>query len=685
MKDLTINLKLDNKLALAASSQFHATVKQQMAQSLSDHDVIEKAKTAYTKRENQQRIQEVARFFRTQIEQDKESADAKAKADAKAAAESASEKKRISRETAQEEARLEREYRQRVRQNAREAVADKKSEAKEIAAIQKEHDDAALSRMKALAAAGAAAAAAGLAVAKALEDRTQARSDVANEGARKTVDYSGALTELATLRGKVGETGPELAKNLGIAAQTALPLGQVASLTTRAYAGANAILDKPGKPGLMSEADYARFVTQTGKYATAMGGDAGSYGSAASMIPMLSQRRLTSEQAEGEMLRYDKFATKAGVENPGAYLDQLKQNQGFVAGGVMSGPELAALQAGMTKTSGVETAGTKTRQLVNALMSGRIRSRGMAVGDDLKDDMEKSSAYFKDLGITEGMGAIERADAISGDLSEQEANAKKSGKSFNALEYMMLHGMVNDQGRQAMLEYHGNKTMFDSEIKPIIGEQFQPGEIDRRFQHSIANNLGASQFMVNAGTQAAEVTAGLPVARLNQVKQAEYNRLVATGGANGKLDDYMKNASWLPRDFSPGGLAQYAMEKSGFAAPVDERTLRGGARDRLASQAHQLGLGGELKEFMHDTDPSRGANWNPMQSDADAAAPYDKIIKAILGAGGNPYEHQDDGKLNSTMEKLNETIQVIGRQQPAAMDGRPAQPAAAPAGVGAFW
>lgn len=675
MKDLTINLKLNKQFAEAASREYHAGEKTRITKALSEFEVAEKAKSAIVKRENQQRIQEIVKAHKTEIDEAKEAGDAEAKAKARAARDQIAEEKRLQREAKREEARLDREYHQQLRRNARESIAEKKQAAREFADFQAEQDAKSLARMKSMAAAGTAAAAAGVAVIKALEERTQARSDIANRGSQKTVDYTRELTELATLRGKAGQTGPELAKNLRIAAQTALPLGQVASLTTSAYAGANAILDKPGAPGLMAEDEFAKFVSQSGKYATAMGGEAGDYGAAAAMIPLLTGRRMTSEEGEAELLRYDKFATKAGVTNPGIYLNQMKQNQGFVAGGVMSGPELAALTAGMTKTSGAETAGTKTRQLINALMAGRVRSRGMAVGDELKDEAEKSNEYFTSLGMNDQTDVLSRADMISNDLEKQQAEAQAAGRTFNANEYLMLHGMVNDQGRQAMLEHFGNRGMFRREIQPVIGEQFAPGEIDRRFQTSMANNLSARQYMVEADSQAADVIAGQPVLLMNQMKEGYYNRLKSRGEANGPLESYTKNDTLLPDDItSPKSYLSYITDK---VNGVNERTLRSGVGEHLESEAKRLGLGRELAEFQGET--SGISTYNPFRSDADTAAPYEKLGNAIMAAGGNPIPSVDTEKLNKTLDRLTDVIEVRQRvDTPAALPGRPVPASSAP-------
>lgn len=77
--ELIIKLKLDRSLADAEAAAFHKAEKARIAQTLSDEEVAEKARTAFIQRENAQRIQAASKAQKTTIEQAKEVADAEKK------------------------------------------------------------------------------------------------------------------------------------------------------------------------------------------------------------------------------------------------------------------------------------------------------------------------------------------------------------------------------------------------------------------------------------------------------------------------------------------------------------------------------------------------------------------------------------------------------------------------------
>lgn len=74
--ELIIKLKLDRSIAEAEAAAFHRAEKTRIAQTLTDAEVAEKAKTAFIQRENAQRIQAAATAQKTAIEQAKEAAEA---------------------------------------------------------------------------------------------------------------------------------------------------------------------------------------------------------------------------------------------------------------------------------------------------------------------------------------------------------------------------------------------------------------------------------------------------------------------------------------------------------------------------------------------------------------------------------------------------------------------------------
>ena len=449
------------------------------------------------------------------------------------------ERRREAREQAAEEARQARA----TRDATRLALEDQKRRFREAAAARKVDMDLMSQAIKGGVAIGAAAL-------REIERTYENIAKQAMEATLKTIDYRKQLVELASLRGETGRTGPELSKNLGLMARAGLGAGEAATMATAAYAGASSLLDRPAKAGVaggpamparqgfMPQAEYDKALELAGQYYRVMGGDPAAYGGALSTILTMEGRRMTGDELAGTMVKYDQLGQLSKFKDPGELMEQLKSVQGYVRSGVTTGSRMAGLVSAMALSGPSEQAATRAQQLINATSSGLVRERGMKVAPGFES--ETSASYFASLGITSAMDPIERAERVSDDLEAK----RKADPKFNADEYLLTRGVVNQEGRRALMEFSGNRGEWERAFKPTMAATFRAESIRQTFAQASEADPAIRQNMVDAAGEAAEIALGAKGAAMMQSRRIAYDNLKSQGKTSGTFEDYVSPTKW---------------------------------------------------------------------------------------------------------------------------------------------
>lgn len=582
------------------------------------------------------------------------------------------EKRRLMREQVAEETR----QAKLTRDANRLAIDDQKHRFREASAARKADMDLLNQALK-------GGAAIGVAALREIEQAYNNISKQAMEATLKTIDYRKQLIELASLRGQAGRTGPELSKNLGLMSATGLSAGDAASMATAAYAGASSLLDRqagagvaggpaiPARQGFMSREEYDKALTLAGQYRQFMGGEASSYGGALSTLLTMEGRRMSGDELAGTLVKYDQLGQLSKFKDPGQLMEQLKSVQGYVRAGVTTGSRMAGLVSAMALSGPAEQAATRAQQLINATSSGLVRERGMKVAEGFES--ETSASYFASLGITSKMDPIERAERVSDDLIAR----RKADPNFNADEFLLTHGVNNQEGRRALMEFSGNRGEWEQAYKPTMAATYTADSIKQTFAQASQADPAIRQGMVDAAGEAAEIALGAKGAAMMQSRRLAYENLKSQGKTMGSFEDYSAPAGWSDY-LNPFSVSKAYMGVN--PTTLDDEAARMIDADRKKQGLSKLTLGnGVFARSVQDVLSSNTFGSYDLRNASTQMDAYNVVQQANVASGGQSLPDASQiferagTNLDRAVGKLEKVLDRFTPKVPAAVPAAPAK------------
>ncbi|MDG3008525.1 hypothetical protein [Paludisphaera mucosa] len=710
-QDLIIRLQIDKAAAERSSQEFHANEKARIAKTLTDAEAAEKAKTAFIKRENDQRVQELARSQKTTVEQAKAVEDERKRLAKDAAAEQArliKDVERAAKESARARAEDERQWSKRalteaeVAERAKTAIVGTENR-KRVQAVVEAHgkERTVVGELKGLwdtkvgaigkagpAVAGVTAAMAtlkiGVTILEAMDDKWRQVTQDIREATKATAEHHKAQLELAGFSGTPGQTKVELQKSADLGAKAGLTIDQATDVRKAFGAGAFAIMDKPAVPaqngmpaveaqqGLISQKTKDEVEVLAAKQAAYSGGNAADYGAAAAVIPALAGRRMETPEIEAGMVRLDRFANIGGFDTPSDIVQEVKKVQGYAKSGVVSPEKLEGLIAMYAKTNPAEAA-TLAKQAISGMSAAPMMERGMHVPDDIKEQQLTMAGWSKDIGIERGEDIDVSLDKAKADVEAKAAAADKAGEMFNPDQFLMSRGVTNQETRAAILAF--DRPTWKKEIMPTIGMKVAPGTIDA-IHADWQKDPAGRQAMVDAGADQAKNAQGGKHLLMNQLLEQEYNIKKAKGEAVGEFGDYMKPMPWHGVDL---GRMVSGQTPNALMEPLAKRLT--GELDRLNLSQGAAGAVGADGSVYSTVQQELTGNRTPEQK----AAVVNDAMARIQGAGGDTSLGQGDVMnqiLEATRAQQRALEQIVANTSKAAAvpipSGRPVQPAQRP-------
>lgn len=689
-RELTINLTLKKNLAETAAKEFHAAEKQRMTKSLTDHEVIEKGKTAFTRRENQQRINEVAKFFKTEGEQAKEAADKRKRADAEAARakiagdkainaaqrQAAQDQIRQAREVARENARLDKEWKARLKANAQEARAERKLQAAENKAWNKDAVDGWKGQEAAIGNAGVALTSfagqfAGLVtvskVVGEIEASFQRTRDAIFNGSELLGEFRLGLLELAALKDHAGDTTQEAMETLKLQAKTGQKTEDVKALQLSFLGTAESVVG-PNKKLTNEEAQKA--MEGVGVIAATHGGGAGQWGGMAGMVAQTMKpangKQLTGAEVAEETAAMYAISRPAKFASIDAGAKQFSKVQGLVQNGVISAREGMGLVSAFGSVE-EETAGQRVNQFTRLTMGGSTKDAHGRIIPMKGVDAESQAAYQARLGITEKMGPAERGKIMAADFDKVEKETLARGEGFNPIAYAKTVGMNNEGERNAFFGFRGmlNKGILGTFEGLANNPNLGKGEINDA-RTALAVDPGLQRQMAKSGEELSKMMPGIKGERMKNIRHLAYNDLNKAGGMS-EFEDIEKKGWYSPTDFI-----------SGERAAIDRRTqeMVMAAGDKLGIPYATSTIGGgpngqKGKTIISDEEQERVVREAQSRGYSFGGDANDKLTQAA------------NTQLEAARVNL-EAAKLRANPRPVAMPGKPNQPAARAAGGPAF-
>lgn len=423
------------------------------------------------------------------------------------------------------------------------------------------------------------------AVISAIADSFDMARESAYSASKMVTDYRESLLELAALKGKVGQTTEVTKEEIAFITQTHQKPEdarkyQLAVLGAMEAAVGNQITEDEAK----------KATVLGGKFQAVEGGEAGAHGRLVGMLPLLSDKKITGEQV------FQKTQQLYNIQKPGQFatftqaIDQYAKLMPLIQSGVLDEMGAMALLTGYSASP--EEAATKVEQLARAT-SGSV---GRTTGGKAKGGMARNE-YIKSLGLTdEKLKHIKASDlvvtignAIADDLIDQEKKAAERGEELNPLEYLQKKGYVQQEDRNALLQYTGLRK------SKLLEEKFLP--------------LAAPEALPDAEKATEDIEEKIkhePHIRARDAAFAEQVANIAVGaGQEEVLRDVMQSAFARVRA-RPGGKQELPFETyeqvQGLGS-LDPGNLLHGYRRKVAIEA-QRGLAVEAARVGVDVDPN---------------------------------------------------------------------------------
>jgi hypothetical protein len=453
------------------------------------------------------------------------------------------------------------------------------------------------------------------------------------------------IRELQALRGEMGETGKGIAHTIGISGQTMQTPEEVKEMLKHGLSTGAMALGK-GPSAAMTEEEFDQLMIGAGKFQAMEGGNAGIFGDLAGLVALESKGKLTPEEGEARIERLFHIQIPGRFPVMSQAVAQYAKNTSLVMNDIYTPEELMGLTSAFS-ISGPEESATKVQQFTRSVMAGRVKARGMAVSPDV--DFEKTSEYFKGLGITDQDSAIERGKKIAKDLQKQKSAAQAAGKRFPAHEYLIEHGFGNMQDREAIMDFSGMlNTGRLEKIEAAQNEPLVPGAITKRFSERTARDPFFAARGAEISEEAADIKRGSEVEDMRAIKRAAFSRLKAQGKVSGDFKEFEQSWNLDPRNLFHG----------------DRRMVTDEARDMIIGQAKQAGIAGMGDVNSPDFLP-QGPSDESMR----------RAMARIRDAGGNPTGGAA-GDIASAAASLKAAAAALEKQTvrqpvPAPMPGKP--------------
>jgi hypothetical protein len=361
----------------------------------------------------------------------------------------------------------------------------------------------------------------------------------------------------------------------------------------------------------MTREDFNKLMESAGRMQILEGGSPKAYGMTAGQVALNARGKITPEEGQARLDQLFRIQQPGRFESFTQAAEQNAKSSGLVRSGVLSEVENAGLNSAFSVDSPGE-ASTHVEQFTRAVLSARIKARGMKMSPDV--DHETTDKYMKSIGADKETNVVKIGGMIADDLAKQEAEGKKTGKAFNAHDYLMQKGFGNMEDRATIMSFSGlrNSGRLDKITAAMDAplDVGKPGEgvIDRRFKERVAKDPFLQNRVGEVSDQLATAKQGTLEEPWVAAQRAAFAKLKAQpgSGVTGEWKDFQNEGTfgrftdsfWNNSHGKVEAEAERSLQKEakriGLNVPMNVdasgqgQTMRWSARD-LARNVQQAG------------------------------------------------------------------------------------------------
>jgi len=487
------------------------------------------------------------------------------------------------------------------------------------------------------------------------------RKDI-EDSVDRLAKYREGMLELASLKDRLGQTTPELKSQLNFRAKTLQTRGEAQVFQGGVMDTGQASV----MAGFIKQEELDKLAVKAGSYQVAAQAEPEAFGKLSGMMPTLIGKK--DQKAEDVYRRQVGIANilKLGVGGLKSGVAQFSANSGLTKLGLFDSPEQQASLQSFFSLTNSEAAGTHVNQFVR----GTVGALGRTQGGKLEGH-ESQGAYLRGLGATNQQNPLQIGRLIAADFKKQEKANARTGKKFNPLDYLTMHGYRDEEARLAVMDFAAgiNSGQFDATFGAMAEGKAIPtlAEADfgvRRFQQGPDADARRAPLATDLADTA---KAAGPEGFYLDLKKRAFERMRARGDTYGTFEETNDSKTWR------GALLDEAQDllvegasKVGIASPEGtDDPQRVGHVKAVGIHAGPLGGSPHSRIFY---------------SEADRAKYAYEYATRIRAAGG------DVSGMDELLGRAGASLDAAGASEDRAARGlgpppkaRPPEPAAAPA------
>lgn len=395
----------------------------------------------------------------------------------------------------------------------------------------------------------------------------------AMEAGKFVNDYRESLLELAALKGRLGETGPEVQESLQFRARTLQTREAATAFQLSALGAGEAGIDRGGVEKSISEDEFKKLMVFVGSMQAAEGGSADTYGALAGQVPMMMGHHTTAEESFRKVAQFYKILQPGGSTFASG-TEQFLKNAPYAQ--LFEDPaQMLALQSAFSiKNRG--GAGEQVEQFMRATVGGLGRMRGVQV----EGDSQKIGEYLGSIGATDQMTPIDIGKRVAADFARQREASTAQGQQFNAMSYLLHKGYGNQEDRMALMAFADLMASgtYEKTFEPLTKTMPTTAEAMNPIKRFQGSDLAAQQRKGELAGELAKTSVGMgPQEYYEALTRQAHARLKASGRLTGTYEETM----------SPGLFG-------GMLAPltgqVTDTEVRKEAFSMLSGEAKRVGV-----------------------------------------------------------------------------------------------